>query len=126
MGLQFLVIVFGVILILHGLVHLLGFALYWKLTDIEGLTYKTTFLGGRINLGEINMKIYGALWLLCMLGFLVASVGIFTRQYWWPTLTIMTAILSLVITIMDWSEARFGVIVNIGILIVLAFSFYWG
>jgi hypothetical protein len=34
-----------VVLILHGLVHLIGTAVYLKLTDIQDFSYKTTLLG---------------------------------------------------------------------------------
>ncbi len=37
----------AVILILHGLIHLMGTVTYMKLGTVQGLTYKTTLLGGR-------------------------------------------------------------------------------
>jgi len=44
---KMLIIVASIILILHGLVHLMGTAAYLKLAELKGLPYKTTVLGGR-------------------------------------------------------------------------------
>jgi hypothetical protein len=33
-------------LVLHGLIHLMGFAVYLQLAEIEGLPYKTSVLNG--------------------------------------------------------------------------------
>lgn len=41
-----------IVLILHGLIHLMGTVTYMKLGTVQGLTYKTTLLGGRWDLGE--------------------------------------------------------------------------
>jgi hypothetical protein len=39
------------VLVLHSLIHLMGTAVYMRLTTIEGFSYKTTLLGGRWDLG---------------------------------------------------------------------------
>jgi hypothetical protein len=45
------------VLVLHGLIHLMGTAVYMRLADVQGLSYKTTLLGGRLDLGENGMRI---------------------------------------------------------------------
>ena len=42
----------AILLILHGLIHLIGTVVYTKLGTVKGLSYKTTLLGGRWDLGE--------------------------------------------------------------------------
>ncbi len=51
-----------VVLLLHGLIHLMGTAAYLKLAEIQALPYKTTVLGGRWDLGATGTSVYGALW----------------------------------------------------------------
>jgi hypothetical protein len=51
----------AVILIVHGLVHLMGTAVYARHAQIKGLTYKTTLLNGRWDLGEGGIRIFGGL-----------------------------------------------------------------
>lgn len=42
----------AVTLAVHGLIHLTGTAAYMRLADVKGLSYKTTLLSGRWDLGE--------------------------------------------------------------------------
>ena len=45
--LRIMLIVATIVLVLHGLIHLMGTAAYMKLAVIQQLPYKTTVLGGR-------------------------------------------------------------------------------
>jgi len=110
------------IVTLHGLVHLIGPAVYWQLTEIEGLVYKTTLLDGSFNVGEAGIRIFGGLWLLGALGFAVAAVGMAMGQAWARQLLLGTAVFSLVLTCLDWPAAFAGVVVNLGILGVVWYS----
>ena len=38
--------------IIHGLIHLMGFVAYWPLGEIAELPYKTTLLGNRWDVAE--------------------------------------------------------------------------
>jgi hypothetical protein len=107
------------VLVLHGLIHLIGAVVYLKLGDIQGFTYKTTLIGGRLDLGEGGIRIFGALWILPALGFVVAAVALAAGwEWWWPVL-LTTTLLSLALTSLDWSVAFAGAIVNVAILALL-------
>jgi hypothetical protein len=54
----------GVVLVLHGMIHLMGTTVYMKLGHVEASPYKTTLLGGRWDPGEGGMRVFGALWLI--------------------------------------------------------------
>lgn len=56
-----LIIIAAIVLVLHGLIHLMGTAVYLKWAHIEGLHDKTTLLGGRWDVGEGGIKVFGAL-----------------------------------------------------------------
>jgi membrane protease YdiL (CAAX protease family) len=59
-----IIIVAALILILHGLIHLIGTTIYMKLGTVEGLSCKTTLLGGRWDVGEGGIWMFGALWVV--------------------------------------------------------------
>ena len=47
-------IIFVALVLVHGLIHLMGTALYLRLTELSGLSYKTSLLGGRLDLGACS------------------------------------------------------------------------
>lgn len=103
-------------LILHGLIHLMGTTVYMKLGKIEGLPYKTTVLGGRWELGEGGMRLFGGLWVIPAVGFVLSGLALWFGWAWWQPLAVGSALLSLVLTGLDWSVAYAGAIVNVVIL----------
>ena len=110
------VIVLAAFLAAHGFILLIGTAVYMKLGKVAGLPYKTALLGGRWELGEGGMRVFGALWVVPALGFIVAAAALGFGWAWWKPLLLGVALLSLCLTVLDWSEAYAGAIVNILIL----------
>jgi len=109
----------AIILVLHGLIHLMGPAVYMKLTEIESFRYKTTLLGGRWNLGGNGIRIFGAIWVLPAVGFIVVAVALLSGWEWWLPVLVAVTLFSLVLTVLDWSVAYSGIVVNVGILAVV-------
>lgn len=117
---DWIVTIASLVLIFHGIIHLVGFIVYWNKRDLEGgMKYKTTLLSGRWDLGERSMKWFGVLWLLSLIGFVVAGIGLTTGQPWWQFILIPVTLLSLVVCILDWGYAYAGVLINVLILILL-------
>jgi hypothetical protein len=112
-------IIAAIVLALHGLVHLMGTTSYLKLAQVQGLPYKTTVLGGRWNLGEVGIGVYGVLWAVAAVGFVVVAVAFLGDVAWWSSALIGVALFSLVLTSLDLSVAFAGVIVNAVILLAL-------
>jgi hypothetical protein len=108
------------VLVLHGLIHLMGTTAYLRLAEIKGLPYKTAVLGGRWDLGEAGIQVYGALWLLPAAGFLLAATGLAAGAAWWPAAAITSAAVSLALTALDWDVAFMGGLVSGAILIAVA------
>jgi hypothetical protein len=109
-------------LFIHGLIHLMGAAVYLKLATIEGLPYKTTLLNGHLDLGERGMGVFGVLWVLPAAGFVVAAVAFFQGWFWWRPFLLTTTLVSLVLTGLDWDTAYAGGILNILILALVAYG----
>jgi len=109
----------AVLLILHGVIHLMGTMAYWKLGKIEALPYKTTLLGGAWNVGDTGIRVVGGLWLVPALGFVVSGIALLAGAGWWSPVVALMAVVSLGLTLLDWSVAYAGAVVNVVILGVL-------
>jgi len=70
------------VLVVHGLIHLMGTAVYIRLAEVKGLTYKTTLLSGHWELGEGGIRVFGALWVLPAIGFVAAALALATGWGW--------------------------------------------
>ena len=103
----------------HGLIHLMGFIAYWPLAEIKELPYKTTQMNGRLKLGRGGTRAISVLWLLAAIGFVLSVGGMVADQGWWQTVMGLSALLSLVISAMDWSVAFRGTLIDLVILSVL-------
>jgi hypothetical protein len=118
------ILIYGVTvgIILHGLIHLLGFVAYWPLVEIAELPYKTSLLDGRLILGEAGMRLFSVLWLLVAVGLVGSAAGLATGQSWWLPVMMIAVVVSLVITVLDWSQAFRGAMISLlllgGLLIV--------
>ncbi len=111
----------SVFLIIHGLIHLIGFIVPWKLAVIEGFTYKTTILSGALDIGETGIRLVGTIWLLAAVGFVTGGILLLLGNPQWQMLTLAVTLLSLLLTISGWPDSQFGVLVNIIILASLYF-----
>lgn len=109
-------------LILHGLIHLIGFLVNWQIVTFEDISYSTTVLAGKISLGDGSIRGLGVLWLLATFGYVVAGVGVLMLAPWWLGLTLWVTLLSVVLCILGWPEAQFGVYINLIILAYLVFG----
>jgi hypothetical protein len=104
----------------HGLVHLIGVVVYWQLAEVEDFPpYKTTLLNGRLDIGDLGMRIYGLSWLIAALGFVIAAVGMAFRFDWWIPLLFAASIFSLVVNVIDWEWAKYGTLLDVLILLIL-------
>ena len=96
---------FALIVLLHGLIHFMGFAKAFGYGNITQLTK------------EIS-KPAGMLWLLTAFLFITATVLFLLKNVSWPIFGIVAVIISQVLIINTWSDAKFGTIANAIILIV--------
>ncbi|TSA79943.1 ABC transporter permease [Deinococcus detaillensis] len=112
----------GIVLALHGLIHLLGFVAYLRLATVATLPYKTTFLSGRLDLGVAGTSVFGLAWGVAALRFVLVAAAFFLHWDWWRPALIAVTLLSLVLTVLDVGVAFAGVAVNIMILLALWFG----
>lgn len=102
-----------ILLFIHGLIHILGFLKAYQLAEINQLT-------------QYISKPMGILWLAALILFLAAAIQIISNQdLWWIT-ALAAVILSQILIILFWQDAKFGTIANIIVLLsVIAGYGFW-
>jgi hypothetical protein len=113
-------------LVAHGLAHLPGFLVPWRLATLPELPYRTTLLAGRLEVGEAGIRAVGVVWLSLALTFAILSVGVYLRSPWVVNGVIGGAALSIVLSILAWPEARLGILANLAVLGLLFLALRWG
>lgn len=98
------------LLLIHGAIHLLGFVKAFQLASVDQLTQP-------IGRGA------GVLWLLATLLFLAAAGLLLAGQGAWSALALAGILLSQILIFTAWSDAKFGTIANVIILLVAVAGF---
>ncbi|MCK4547301.1 MAG: ABC transporter permease [Candidatus Eisenbacteria sp.] len=113
----------AIVLFVHGLAHLVGFVVPWRIATLKDAPYKTTLLSGAVDVGDVGIRLVGILWLAAAVAFVAAGVGIIAPFPWWRWLALCTAGFSLVLSILGWPDSKIGVPVNVAILAFLIAGF---
>jgi Family of unknown function (DUF6544) len=102
-----MIFVCAVLLVVHGLIHLLGFAKAFELAELPQLTHPIS-------------PVRGILWLLAALLFLTGAAALLVWPRGWWAIAACAVVLSTVVIVPAWSDARFGmlgtVVATIGVL----------
>jgi len=73
-------------------------------------------------------KVFAMLWLVAMIGFVAAALGLASKRPWWPTVAVTASMISLVVILPWWNtinpSTRFWATAADGVVIV-AFAFPW-
>ena len=110
---------FAALLAVHGIAHLVGFVVPWRVASLAGMPYRTTILAGKVDVGDTMIRVFGVLWLLTALALLGAAGGWIVHARWAPLFTAGVLLLSLVLCAIEWPDARIGLFINIALLAAL-------
>lgn len=102
--------VFSFILVMHASIHLMGFAKAFQLAEIQELTKSIS-------------KPIGILWLVVALMFVFSAVLFLTKKNWWFVIAFISVIISQILIIIFWKDAKFGTIANSIVLLVSIAAF---
>jgi hypothetical protein len=106
-------------LFVHGIAHLVGFVVPWRILEAEEMPYSTTLLAGRLEVGDRGIRLVGLVWLGLTLAFFVAAGFVWVQRPGWPDLVMFLAVVSLVMSMVGWPAARLGIPINIVLLTLL-------
>ncbi|WP_047414929.1 DUF6544 family protein [Cellulophaga sp. Hel_I_12] len=101
---------FSFILLLHGLIHLIGFVKAFQFASINQLTQSIS-------------KPIGILWLLTFILLVVGAISFILKKDWWFFVVIIAVVLSQIVIVMSWKDAKFGTMPNVIILLVSISAF---
>ena len=119
-------IALSILLLLHGIAHLPGFLVSWRLMKAETVPYGTTIVGGALDVGDAGIRFVGVLWLLVAAACLVAGVAGLRGTTGWPTLALTAVTFSFLLCILGWPAARIGLVVDVALLAVLSVGVWHG
>ena len=103
-------IVFVCLVIIHGLIHLMGFVKAFRLAEVNQFALSIS-------------RPAGLLWLLAGLLFIVTVVVFLFKKDWWWMTAVPALMLSQLLIIWYWQAAKFGTIANIIILLVTVIDY---
>jgi hypothetical protein len=97
-------------LVLHGLIHLMGFAKAFRYAELPQLKLPIS-------------PAMGSLWLLAAALFAATAVALHTRPRWWWALGGIAIVVSMVAILSSWSDAKAGALANIVVLLPVVVGF---
>lgn len=111
-------IVVSILLIVHAIIHLMGFLSEWNFVIAQNFSIEPSTV-----LSDIGSKAVGLLWVLCAIGFFFSFVLFLFRRRWWLVGAVSLTI-SQSLIILYWEDAKYGTLVNVVILIATVLSYH--
>lgn len=104
-------IAFIILLFIHGLIHLMGFMKAFGFAEIPQLSLRFS-------------KSEGLLWLAIALLFVIVGVLFLTKNNLWFWIAIVAVLISQILIIINWQDAKFGTIANliVGVVAIIAMA----
>ncbi len=99
----------ALVIVIHGLIHVLGFLKAFELAKVEELKMPIT-------------KASGIIWLITALLFLATSVMYLVDSYFYIGLGVSGVTLSQALIWQDWKDAKYGTIPNLILGMILFLS----
>ncbi len=101
--------IFIIIMAIHELIHLMGFLKAFDFATLDQLTQSIS-------------KPIGILWLTTTILFSISIFLFVSNKEWWWIVGLLAVIVSQIVIVLSWSDAKFGTIPNIIILVVIIAS----
>jgi hypothetical protein len=127
-------ILFGIFIVLHGLVHMLYFGQSARYFELQpGMVWPDGSWAFSRLLGDVAARNLANVFLvLAAIGFVIGGVGIFAKQVWWRSAVLAAAVFSSVIYFLFWdggwghldNKGVIGILINLAILVTLLI-FQW-
>jgi hypothetical protein len=103
-------IVVASLFVLHGLIHLFGFAKAFGVADLPLLAQSIS-------------EPVGVMWLMAAVLCCAAAAALFVTPRWWWIVGALAVVTSQVVIAASWSDAAVGTIANLLLLVAVAYGF---
>jgi hypothetical protein len=127
-------LLFGVFVVLHGLVHLLYFGQSARYFELQpGMVWPDgSWVFSRFLENATNRSLASVLLILAAIGFIVGGIGLCFQQTWWRPIVVGSSIFSSMIYLLFWdssfqhldNKGGIGILINLAILTTLLI-FHW-
>jgi hypothetical protein len=106
------------LLSIHGLIHAIGFAGAWGLTEFEGASQTpTNFVSAQP--GEPIVRALGIVWLAALATFLAAAVLLGADSSAWRPAAAGAALISMIPVALWWANAPMGAVANALVIVAV-------
>jgi hypothetical protein len=101
---------FSFVIIVHGLIHLMGFFKAFRLAELPQLSQ------------EISRPA-GAFWLATAVLFAASALAYFFGKEWWWMIALTAVLISQTLIVLSWHDAKFGTVGNAIVVVGLMIGF---
>ena len=107
--------------IAHGIAHLVGTLIYWKMMPgTQDVPYKTTLFFGYFEIGALGASVLGLIYLVLAFLFVIVGMALLVNKLTFESnLVIMIIMLSMLLTLLDLTQTYIWFIINIFYLSVI-------
>jgi len=107
-----------ILIIIHGLIHIIGFVREWGIAPVEQLSGKTLIqLSGNLS------RTVGIFWLVACILFIISAAFYLAKKDWWWMVAIVAVLISQLLIVLYWKDAKFGTVANTFILVACILSY---
>jgi hypothetical protein len=103
-------IAIAALFVLHGLIHVLGFVKAFGISDVAQLAQ------------PISHPV-GLLWLAAAVLCLGAAASIFLAPRWWWAVGAASLVISQIVIVSSWGDAKVGTLTNVALLVAVGYGF---
>ncbi len=93
----------------HGVAHLVGYV----------APRKVTLLAGRVDVGEVGIRVVAVIWLLMAVAMMATAVGVAVQARWANAAVLPVVFVSLVLCLLELPAARIGLALNVVLVLWL-------
>lgn len=111
-------LLFLLLLLIHGLIHLMGFVSNWHLANFSQMTGKTL-----MPISPGMTKALGVCWLIACMGYVAAAIGYGFRRDWWLPMATVSLVLSQLLILLYWADAKAGTLANMLIALIVGVTY---
>lgn len=114
-------------LLMHGVGHITFFFAAFTPVSMD-FAPNPWILPGAFTVDSPVGKAFAVLWLVAMIGFVAAALGLASNQSWWPPVAVAASVISLVVILPWWNTINPGTrfwASAADVVVIVAFAFPW-
>jgi hypothetical protein len=113
-------VLIGLLLKFHGVMAWPGFAVPWRLLTIREVPFTTELAFGAVDVGEPGIQLFGVLWMVTIVLFIVGGIAYAMRWPWAVPLIAGTAAFQIVLAVLNVPWTWEGVVLDVFILALIS------